>query len=576
MRALLLACLVLTACDADILGGESPAALGDPASPGTPAGSGGGSAAPAPKPTPPPPAVPAVIPEAKGPVVPGPSPLRRLSHRQLEASVNDLLGTALPLAAGLPREYDDDGYSNQAVVQEPTGPLIEAYAQLAEDVAAKVQQGLYLEPMKSRLLPCAPASATDAACLRQVVSLFLRRAFRRAPSTEELDAFVQLGASEAASTLSHPAGFSWGVSAVVQAALQSPSFLYRLERTRGAAVAAGLPLEGHALAARLSFLVWGTTPDDELLRAADAGELDTPQGLETQAKRLLASPRAREGLGEFLREWLKVPSLATVIKDQKTYPQFTPELLASMAEELGRDGDEVTRDGVDLLSLFRFETSWVDARLAALYGLPAPSGGGFAKVALPKNRRGVLSTAGFLSNNHRTDGSTPTGRGLFLRQRFLCGTINPPPPGVSTTPPPSTAVKTTRQIAEERMQNPVCGSCHQMMDPLGFGLEGFDGIGAARTEENGLPIDDRGQLIASSTVTFQGASELGAAVGALPDTRQCAVRHFVTWSLGRRLTPDDGPALWSLDQQFQAAGNSLPQLVLALVKSDAFRHRSAN
>jgi hypothetical protein len=312
-----------------------------------------------------------------------------------------------------------------------------------------------------------------------------------------------------------------------------------------------------------------STPDDELLDAADRGEIATPEVLLQHTRRLLESTSARSALSRFYDEWLDLERLDHLAKNSDVFPEFRPELAHSMRRELELIFEELAFDPArDFMDLFKSNSTHVDAGLATLYGLPSPPSSGFLKVPLPasSHRSGLLTTAGFLAMNARATMTSPTLRGVFIRTELMCESVPPPPPDVSGELPPSPAgVETQRQRLERHRTDPGCAGCHQLMDPMGLALENFDAVGAYRATDFGLPLDVSGDL---DGAPFDGPLELAALIHDDPRVAACVARRFGEHALGRELS---GSVAGALYDRFAESGHRFTSLVEAVVTSEAFR-----
>src|SRR6185312_1854372 len=271
--------------------------------------------------------------------------------------------------------------------------------------------------------------------------------------------------------------FTAGAQLVIEAMLQSPNFLFRFEETSYPA------WKPYAAASRLAYALWDSMPDAELFAAAARGDLNTRQGVDKQARRLLNDPRAHQALNDFVSQWLRFDRVLTASKDRRKYPDFTLETAESMAEEARVFVGDLVWNDRNFMDLFSANYTFANADLATIYGIKPPAKE-FDKVSFPleSERAGVLGQTLFLALTAKPEDSSPTARGLFVREQFLCQHVPPPPPGVNTNLPPVTEAKpqTNRDRMTEHASNPMCASCHKLMDPIGFGLEKFDAIGARR------------------------------------------------------------------------------------------------
>jgi hypothetical protein len=417
-------------------------------------------------------------------------------------------------------------------------------------------------------VPCTPASISDAACARTFVTSFGRRAWRRPLTDEEVVRYATV-ATGAASLLND---FWKGLACGVSGLLQSPHFLYRAEiGAPDPADGTRRRLDGYELAARLSYLLWDTTPDAELLAAAGDGRLASAAGLGAQADRLLGSPRARPALQTFFADRLRLDDLAGVMQPAGTFKQLTPTLLSSMKKEtLGVIDDLVSGRDADVRELIDGSSTFVNDELAALYGLPKPGKADPIKVTLPaaSPRAGYLGQGSFLALTSHPVVTSPTRRGKFIREVVMCQTIPPPPPNVNAALPPNTAgARTMRERLELHRADPACNSCHAMTDPVGLAFESFDAIGGYRTSDGGLPIDASGVLDGAS---YADAASFAHLLRARPETSECLVRGYFRYLSGHVEAAGEEPAIAGLVAGFQRSGFRFRALVKAAVDSPAF------
>jgi len=503
------------------------------------------------------------------PFSPAPEAMHRLTQSQFKNSLNALLG---PVTIG---QLDSDSYIGGfatvgagSVVTSANG--VQQY-QIAIDSA--LDQVFADQQRRDQFIACTPQTPLDNACALAFVKRFGRLAWRRPLTQAQLDRYVALAQSSATALSDSYAGLRWTASAL----LQSPYFLYRSER--------GVATPGMAdrnrytpfeLASKLAFFVWNSTPDDELLDAAESGVLGTATGLSAQVERLLAAPQGHEAIVNFAREFTRTDNLAAMPKDAGTYPTFKSTLSAAMGEEVLKLWQSALDSDSDALSLLTTQKTFVNKELGALYGLDTAglSANTFTPVTLPaaQGRSGLLTTAAFLSLQARQIEGSPTLRGRFIRQQFQCMPIPDPPADVVTTLPdsgPGTFTKRQKMAVHETI--PSCAGCHALMDPLGFPLEHFDAIGAYRATDSGLPIDTSGKL---GDQTFADAAEMGKILAASPATGRCLVQKIYTYAVGHSIPDTEQIIVRDLSSAFSASGNRLRGLVAQIVASDAFQFTS--
>jgi hypothetical protein len=421
----------------------------------------------------------------------------------------------------------------------------------------------------ANLLPCDMNVDADA-CAAEFVTDFGKRAFRRPLSDAEIQKYKALitGAPDKPS----------GVKIALRTMLSSPLFLYRSEI--GQPLGDGtFRLTPYETAAALSYTFWGTLPDDALFAAAEDGSLATPDGIEKQARRLLADPRARAIFETFALEWLGIEKVATAPKEASLYPQWNDALAASMLEETRRFVSHVAFDGSHHYDdLLLADYTFADATLAAFYGTSAPASG-FAQVPSPDNRRaGLLGQGSILSAYSYSDQSSPIRRGLFVRRNLLCQEF-PAPPANAATVPKVDPNATTRERFDQHSSDPVCHSCHQYIDHVGFGFESFDAIGHHRDTDNGHPIDASGDMndvegLGTGThAPFDSLRGLAEKLAASKSAKACFAKQTYRFAMGRLETAEDACSLSSLSTAFEQSGGDIQELWVQLTKLDSFTRR---
>ena len=488
--------------------------------------------------------------------------LRRLTPEQIRASVTAVLGVEvdeLTLTPVLPM-------NGLRAVGAASAPLPDVDLERWETVAYELA-GRFVAVRAADALGCAPQ---EAACARAAIERYGRALFRRSLSAAELSEYGQLYES----LLPRNSDPQLALQGVLSALLQSPNFLYRVElgvpdgeASDGTPISRLTDLE---LASRLSFFLWNRGPDEALLTAAEQGELATDDGLRAQMERMLADPAARAGFDAFVADLLALYQLDGLAKVPEVYPQATPALLAAMATEtLTLMRERLLTEQGDYRTLFTSTTTHVDSGLAALYGLDTPAEP-FASVELSASgaRAGLLTHASLLALSAHPSRSSPTLRGKYVRERLLCQTIPPPPPTVNTTLPEVSTAPTARDRLTVHRTDPACAGCHSLTDPLGLGLENFDGIGAYRAQENGVDIDPSGVL---DGVAFVSARELGAVVGEHPALSRCFVTTMLRYARGTVEDRTESAWIRLLSEQFVESGYRLQPLMRAMVLSAAFR-----
>jgi hypothetical protein len=492
--------------------------------------------------------------------------LHLLTSAQFANSVLDLLGASAPLGPVQP-DYVVDDFAQvgaSSLVVSPAGVA------LYETATGTATAWAFADAAHAAaVLSCVPQAVTDSACFSSGLAAFGRRAFRRSLTADETSRFVTLATTIASQT---GATVLTGLQHAVWAILQSPSFLYRVELGVPSAADGGrLKYTSYEMSSRLASALWNSVPDDTLLDAASGNQLDTADGVTTQAQRMLADPRASRAVVAFVDDLYGMSNLEEATKDPTLFPTWTPTIQAEMKEELElRVVDTVLTEPGDFLSLYDGTTTFVNSDLATYYGLIGAATSSFGKVQLPVGgpRAGLLGAGAILAAYGLPQRTSPTSRGKFVNDAILCRAIPPPPPGVPPLPPSLAPNTTLREQLVAHRAAPQCASCHSLMDPIGFGMENFNTAGLYRTTDNGQPIDATGTLDGAS---FNGLAELGTVLRKDVNSAPCVVTKNYTNAQGRAPTDWDTAALNALTAQFTASGNRADKLLVNLVSSDAFR-----
>jgi hypothetical protein len=356
--------------------------------------------------------------------------------------------------------------------------------------------------------------------------------------------------------------------------------MYRVERGTPISGAQHLALSGYEIATRLSYLYWASMPDEELFTAAAAGKLATREQIRGQAERMLRDPKATAMIATFADGWLRLGEINTVEKDPDIYTAFKPELRDTLRQETQKLVEDVMGAGGDgkLGTLLTANYTFLNGPLATYYGVKGPSGDAFSKVQLDASQRvGVLGHAGLLALLGVPDNGLTSlvFRGLFVREHLLCQPIPDPPAGAADMATPFTDTTTARQWSEARQGVALCGSCHKLMDPVGFGFEHFDGIGNWRTTDHGSPVDAHGQLTGTDVDgAFEGQPELAKKLAGSTNVRQCLATQWFRYGFGRQETDEDACTVAILQKAAADSGGSFRELLLALSTTDAFLFRS--
>lgn len=506
-----------------------------------------------------------------GPAVPSLSAAQRLTTSQYRNAVRDLFGEEVIVPPALEPDVSLDGLEAIGASKSTISARgVEQYEAAAMSIGNQVVAN---PKLLERVLTCKPVSLGDAACARTFVTTFGRRAWRRPIAAEEANKLVDVILGSGLTLGAFEKGVGYGISAL----LQSPNFLYRPAVGEDDPARPGNKrYTGHELATRLSFFLWNTVPDDALLDAAEAGALGSYEGVSKEVDRMLASPKARDGLRNFVTQWFRLAELDHLSKDAKLFTTYNVELGPMAREELLRLFEDIVFDrDTDVRDVLTTRRTFVTPKLAAMYQLPAPTLEGFAPIELPETslRRGILGQIAFLALYAHPTSSSATLRGKFVREKLLCVEIPAPPVNVNTAlPEPTPDAKTLRQRVKIHLTEPTCAGCHKIMDPIGLGLENFDGIGRYRKLENGAVIDPSGEL---DGVKFNNPAELAKAIHDARDLPYCIAKHVYQYGTGQKPGKDEAATIDALTERFKSDGYRLKALIAAVATSPAFRAMGA-
>jgi hypothetical protein len=499
----------------------------------------------------------------------------RLTTAQYRNAIFDLFGDGILVPTALEPDISTAGFLVVGAGVNTVSPRgVEQYEAAAYEVAEQVVE---TPALRRRVVGCEPADTVDDDCARAALAPLARRAWRRAATEDELERLVGLAAVASETLESFDAGLSFAIAAI----LQSPNFIYRIELGEPDPDASGG--EGDALrysslemASRLAFFLWNGLPDEQLLAAAERGELTEERGLERQVRRMLASERAREGLRAFVSEWLELDRLLSLSKDPGVFVHMSSEVGPAAREETLRGFEYLAFDlDGDLRDIFTTRRTFLNRKLAAIYGVPAPSLEGFAMTELPADgpRRGLLGQLSVLALNSHPTSSSATLRGVFVRETLLCQSVPTPPAGVDTSiPEPSPELPTLRERIAVHLEDDSCSACHAFVDYIGLGLENFDGLGRFRLRESDVLIDASGEL---DGVLFDDAVELAEAIANHPQLPGCVVRNAYRYATHQIESDGDRPQLRELTEHFTASGYRLQELLAAIAMSEGFRRPAA-
>ena len=430
---------------------------------------------------------------------------------------------------------------------------------------------------RRRIFVCRPdgeGAAAEAACAREIMGGLARRAYRRPVTDADIDtlmAFYDAGRSD-------DGGFERGVQEALARLLVSPQFLFRVERDPAGVEPGGVyRISDLELASRLSFFLWSTIPDDELLATAESGMLREPGALRAQVRRMLADPRASALARNFGGQWLFIRNLRAIDPDASAYPEFDDNLREAFQRETELFLEHQLRDDRPLAELLTADHTYLNERLARFYGVPNVYGAHFRRVRMPDPRRaGLLGHASILTVTSYATRTSPVVRGKYLLDNILGAPPPPPPPNVPALEDTAAAGHgaSIREQMEQHRRSPACAACHTRMDPLGFALENFDGIGQWRDTDGGAPIDASGVL--PDGTAFTGPADFREA---LLERRGEFIRtvteKLLTYALGRAVGAPDMPAVRGILRDAASDDHRWSSLILGIVESQPFQMRRA-
>jgi hypothetical protein len=493
---------------------------------------------------------------------PGPAVVRRLDADEYANTVLDLLGVVV----------DTSGLQRSTELPEPAGPqqspflspdMTAQFAKVAQDAAAQAVQHL------PRLVPCTDPPG-ESTCARRFAESFGARAYRRPLEGQEVDTLMS-----AFEEGRRNYGGDLGIRRMIEFVLTTPQFLFRIYRGTGTGPRPGIvALTPHEIAARLSYFLWATMPDQTLQQRAVSGGLATADDVRAAAQALMESPRAEPVVAAFHRRWLRL-EMGGAGK-----PPVQPPFDEDLRKALVTSGQQTMtlrmwERGLDQSALFG-GLLVANRAMAEFYDLSLPGGSGFEELGPLRDQKrfGIITLPGVLANFSDGAESSPTHRGHFITEEILCRPIPAPPANVPPLPRTGPMLQTTRARYSEHIDNPNCSPCHQLMDSIGFGLENYDGYGRWRVKENGQAIDTSGSGVVAGQ-TFTGPAELADILAASDDVSQCLVQQWFRFAVGRAIEESDTCTINQLHRAYLDGGRKLRPLLLAIVTSEAFLTRRA-
>lgn len=513
---------------------------------------------------------------AGGGILPGPAPLRRLTRFEYNKTVRDLLGDTTEPANLFPSEEIGNGFGNDADAQSVSSLLAEKYGTVGEAIAV---QATGSPEALAKLAPCAGQidgttdAATEEACVRTLVESFAMRAYRRPLDAGEISELVDLHKTIRASS-----NFATSVASVIEAVLQSPDYLYRVEW--GTAEPSGLRRPtAYEMATRLSYFLWGTMPDPVLFEAAKNGELQTAEGVRKHATRMLDDPQARPVIRFFFDNLLPISNLSNLERDEAVFPTYSAQIGSLMRQETQRFLEyEIFEGGGTWQSALTAPYTFVNEPLANYYGISGVQGNDFVKVDVDTTQRlGLLTQAGMVAGTIHSNHTNPVVRGSFIVNKLMCKKIELPTASdilEQVKPPDPSSGKTGRERFSAHSKDPVCKGCHSQMDPIGLAFENYDAVGLWRDTENGETIDASG-WVPGSDVKASGPVELVTQIAEAEETQDCFATNWMNFAYGRTLGAEDVCTASRLQEEFASSGYNIKNLLVSLTQTDAFLYLPA-
>jgi hypothetical protein len=533
--------LQVAGCSGEIGGTSASGKTGGPGpsgGPGTTTGAGPGGAA-----------------CANAPTGPYAVPLQRIDDTQYSAIIAELFGSSVVVQNPFPSPLTGYPYTTYSAANPMGEEQVKAAFDAAESVAIQVAD----------MVPACTANETS--CANDYLGKLATRALRRPPSADELA--VLIGAYNGArKTMSYQESVAIGVEAL----LQMPQFLYLLEN-QPVPPSTSAPLSGPELAQRMALLYWNGLPDQTLLDQAASGALADPSNRAAQAKRMLQDPRAHAVITDFLQQWMSIRGFRADV--------HTPDVQDALDEEMRRDIDAALTAGDGLTDLLTSRETFVNSVLEKFYGLASTSAGptDWHKVQMdPQQRVGILTHPILMAKFAHGQIASPIFRGKFIRTMVMCDDIAPPPPGAQATQLTlAPAGASIRQQSQARLDNGVCGTCHKLMDPIGFGFSAFDGVGHYVPNAGGMPADVSGHITSDSDLggDFSGVRDLGEKLAKSPKVQACLATQWMRYTFGTQETEAEQCAVASLAERFGKEGNSLMALFADVSALDGFAARAS-
>lgn len=495
--------------------------------------------------------------------------LRRLNNAEFDNTVRDLLGTMTSASSTymFPADEVNELFDTNGQTLDFNTLLFSQLQQAAQGLADEFMARTATDPIKTRILTCTPTLTTFSTCLTTVLTPLMSSAYRRPATAAEVTQVVTVANTIAQAHMD----VTFGIKAALEAVLLSPNFLFRIESSTPATSTTPVKVSDYELATRLSYFIGSTMPDAQLTAAAAAGKL-APAGADysSQIDRLIADPtRLQAFVDNFAGRWLSIRDTALVAPDPPYDAMYDDALRLATPQETSMFFSSLLSTKQPLSALLTANYTYVNARLAQQYGLPAVTGTGFSKVTLaPSSQRmGFLTQETYLTVTSLPARTSPVKRGVWILENLLCDGTPAPPANVPSLAPEGTG--TVRQVLEAHRSNAFCSSCHSVIDPFGLAMENYDAIGAYRTQDNGINIDASSTMADGTSVS--GPLDLASKVAQDPRYPLCVTKQALTFGVGRSFEQPDGRAYVKAVASTMGASATWPDLVKAVAMSDAFR-----
>ncbi len=510
--------------------------------------------------------------DCSGQAYPGRVTIRRLNRREYNNTIRDLVGVDFRPADDFPADNIGDGFDNVGDALTLPPILLEKYLAAAEEI---VSQALTQPKTRDTIIFFRPDEELSRdECAQRILKRFMRRAYRRPVTDEEIDRLVALGhTAEQADN-----DFDEDVGLALQVVLVSPHFLFRIEPDPPGGASQDRPLNDFELATRLSYFLWSTMPDEELFRLAEQGKLHDEGAIESQVRRMLDDPKSAALVENFAGQWLQLRGLAKLSPDPERFPDFDESLRSAMRKETELFFEAIMKEDRSVLDFLDADFTFINERLARHYGIEGIRGEDFRRVDLSGNRGGVLTHASILALTSNPTRTSPVKRGKWILDNILGSPPSPPPAGVEELAEGDDAelLGSLRERMEQHRSNPECAVCHNQMDALGFSFENFDAVGAWRDRDGKFAIDPSGTL--PGGLSFDGVASLRAILKEekREEFTRCLTKKMLTYAIGLGLEPYDQCAENEIVERLRENDYKFSSLILGVTKSVPFRMRGAN